>query len=29
MAKSDVDAAAAAGNTQGRKTIGDEGRKFS
>lgn len=29
MAKSDVDAAVAAGNTQGRKTIGDEGRKFT
>ena len=29
MAKSYVDAAAAAGNTQGRKTMGDEGRKFT
>jgi hypothetical protein len=29
MAKSEVDAAAAAGNTQGRKTMGDEGRKFT
>jgi hypothetical protein len=29
MAKSDVDAAAAAGNTQGRKTLGREGTKFT
>jgi len=29
MAKSELDAAASAGNTQGRKTIGDEGRKFT
>jgi hypothetical protein len=29
MAKSDVDTAAAAGNTQGRKTMGNEGRKFT
>ena len=29
MAKSELDAAASAGNTQGRKTMGDEGRKFS
>ena len=29
MAKSDLNAAAAAGNTQGRKTMGDEGRKFT
>ena len=29
MAKSDVDAAAAAGNTQGRSTLGREGTKFT
>ena len=29
MAKSELDAAAAAGNTQGRKTMGSEGRKFT
>jgi hypothetical protein len=29
MAKSDLDTAVAAGNTQGRKTIGNEGRKFT
>lgn len=29
MAKSDLNTAAAAGNTQGRKTMGDEGRKFT
>ena len=29
MAKSELDAAASAGNTQGRKTMGDEGRKFT
>ncbi len=29
MAKSEIDAAAAAGNTQGRKTMGSEGRKFT
>jgi len=29
MAKSDVDVAAAAGNTQGRSTMGKEGVKFS
>jgi hypothetical protein len=29
MAKSELDAAAAAGNTQSRKTMGSEGRKFT
>ena len=29
MAKSELNAAVAAGNTQGRKTMGDEGRKFT
>ena len=29
MAKSDLDTAVAAGNTQGRKTIGNEARKFT
>ena len=29
MAKSELDAAASAGNTQGRKTMGSEGRKFT
>lgn len=29
MAKSDLDAAVAAGNTQGRKTLGREGTKFT
>ena len=29
MAKSELDAAVAAVNTQGRKTMGDEGRKFT
>jgi len=29
MAKSELDAAVTAGNTQGRKTMGSEGRKFT
>ena len=29
MAKSELNAAVAAGNTQGRKTMGEEGRKFT